>query len=264
MLKVCTLASGSKGNATYISSGTTNILVDCGLSCKELEQRLVSIGVSPSNIDAIVLTHEHYDHISGVDNFVKKHGCEIFVHQKAFHAFEHKLARATMMNVQVFSDVEFNIEDILVNSIEVSHDSKFCFGYTFTNNGTRAAVLTDIGTINMGIVKMLKGCQLVVIESNHCETMLRNNDIYPLRLKKRILSPKGHLSNNTCAMAVYELAKMEVTQIVLAHLSEQNNTPSHAYNTVKEFLQSKGVIEGLHIAVDVALQDSVGTVFELE
>ncbi|MCL2621535.1 MAG: MBL fold metallo-hydrolase [Firmicutes bacterium] len=264
MLKVCSIASGSKGNCIYVASQTTKLLIDCGICLKEITKRLEQIGVKPNEINAILLTHEHGDHICGVDLFVKNFGIPVYVHKKTSNAFAHKLKLNTMKAMQYFTDDKFTIGDITIDACELSHDSAFCFGYAISCNGSKAAIATDLGCVTPEIINFLSGSQLVFLESNHCTEMLSNNDYYPLKLKRRILSNRGHLSNKACAEVVYSLVQNNCGQIVLSHLSEKNNHPMHAYNTIKKFLESKGVIEGVHVAVDVALQDRVGTVFLLD
>jgi phosphoribosyl 1,2-cyclic phosphodiesterase len=161
-------------------------------------------------------------------------------------------------------DGAFRIGDITVTPIPLSHDSNFCFGYTFERGAAKISIATDLGFIDDDVIAKMEHSQIVLLESNHDITQLNNNKKYSPFLKRRILGATGHLSNPQCAAAVYKLYQSGLTQVVLAHLSRENNSPNTAYTTVCEFLKRNGVTEGEDIWVDVALQDTVGRVFQTE
>ena len=259
MLKIQTLASGSKGNATYIASNTTHILVDVGLSLPQLLRRMKLANIDPSCINAILITHEHGDHISGLTAFLKRFNSVIHIHEDTADIFE----QIPQQKIAYFRE-RFQIGDIDVDFFSVPHDSQFCFGYTFQNVNAKIAVTTDLGRITPDILNNLKKCQIVMLESNHDTVKLSSNTKYPPHLKRRITSSTGHLSNAATCLAVYELAKCNVQQIILAHLSEQNNSPTLAYGFVRDFLASKGLTEGTDISIDVALQNEISSVFQID
>ena len=263
-MKIVTLASGSKGNSTYLETEKVKILIDAGITIKELEKRLNILEINPSEIAAILVTHEHSDHIKGVFNFAKKYNTKIYVHNYLWSAIECKVTELNLSEQMVFFNDDFIIEDLKVVSFELPHDATYCVGYSFLNNGKKISIATDLGHTNPRIIEHLKNSTLLILESNHDESLLKQNPKYPIYLKNRILSSKGHLSNLSAAQTILELVNYNVQQVVLAHLSEENNAPEMAYNTIKEFLRSYGVEEGKHIFVDVATQHKVGNIFNLK
>lgn len=249
-MKICNLSSGSDGNLTYIESTSAKLLVDIGLSCKETETRLKLLGVEPCQIDAIMITHEHYDHIKGLENFAKKHKTAIFVHEDGYIPLLNKLK--CNLNIQLFNDFNFAIKDITVSTVPLPHDVKRCTGYTFKECEKKISIITDLGHTNSEILQNLAGSSLVFLEANHDKKMLLENSHYPATLKQRILGMRGHLSNQDCAEAIVWLAQMGCKQIVLSHLSTENNTPEFAYQYIKNYLSECGIIEGKNIKIDVA------------
>lgn len=266
MLKLRTLASGSKGNCTYIATETTQILVDVGLSLPQLEARIKAAEIDPHKITAILLTHEHDDHINGLPRFLQKYtNCTIFAHTDAGSVIskylnKHRFHDLTRM---ISFGKPFCIGDISINFFEVPHDSDFCFGYTFENDSAKISLATDIGHINPRIIEAMANSQIAVLESNHDLAKLSANVKYPVILKRRISGSHGHLSNTAASLAIYELVKANVGQIILAHLSEQNNSPTLAYTFVRDFLARKGIKEGIDISIDVALQHEIGRLYTI-
>jgi phosphoribosyl 1,2-cyclic phosphodiesterase len=259
MLKIQSLASGSRGNVTYIASETVNILVDLGLSLPQLLRRMQKANINPTEIDAILITHEHTDHIAGLEPFLKKFGGSLHLHTDTLEIF----GNIPKDRITCF-DKAFKIGDIEIDYFSVPHDSAYCFGYTFRNGEAKISLTTDLGRISDTIIDKMADSQIVLIECNHDLLRLSNNKKYPLFLKRRITSPTGHLSNPASALAIYELAKKNIRQVILAHLSEQNNSPTLAYNFVRSFLEKKGLTEGVDISVDVARQDEISMVFQID
>ena len=231
-LKIYSLYSGSKGNSLYISAAGVEILIDAGKNARALSNALLDIGTDIKNIAAIFVTHEHTDHISALEVISKKH--EIPVHitdisakklDKMPDSFVHK---NLVRHDEIF---EVNVEGLHITSFSVPHDSMMCVGYRIDfsdNDGMHSiGVATDIGYVTKGICKNLEGCEAVVLESNHDEDMLKNGP-YPYDLKKRILSNRGHLSNKSSATFGAHLAAKGTKAFMLAHLSEENNTPDTA------------------------------------
>ena len=291
MLKIQSLASGSKGNCTFVSNGSVRLLVDVGLRLPQLLARLESANIKPESISGILITHEHSDHIVGVWGFIKRFGCKLYVHESAKTCFLEKIGGldedliVTFRNEFVingrcecvvvcecnlpkgkcrcvtFCDCE--VLGLVVDSFPVPHDSNFCFGYTFKCGESKFSLATDLGTCSDATLQKMAGSQVVLLESNHCPVKLRANVKYPSWLKSRVAGSHGHLSNADCGRAIYKLASMGVEQVILAHLSEENNSPSLAYRVVKDFLEEKGLIEGEDIFIDVAEQNKVGKLIEM-
>lgn len=261
-MRAVSIASGSKGNCIYVESNNTRILIDQGLSVKVLEARLKQVDVDPSKIDAILLTHEHTDHVYGVKTFLNKYkNAKVYIPSYAQNFCLPALVALPQKQVEWYSTSDFYIKDMTISSFIVPHDSHFCVGYSLLFADKKISVATDIGKMSSQILGYLSKSDILFIESNHDETLLKSNVKYTARLKKRILSNQGHLSNRSCGEALAHLVKTGVKQAILSHLSPENNTPVLAYTTVKNVLRENGIIEGDHICVDVAYQDQVGTIF---
>lgn len=250
-MRICNLGSGSDGNMTYIESQNAKILIDIGFSTLEATRRLALLGVLPEEITAILVTHEHSDHIKGIDVFACKYGTKIYVHKKGATALKSKLKKAHKIQFIEFDDNEFFINDIKIKSFALPHDSKYCCGYTVWENGKRVSFLTDCGFATTDTIKNLEGSTLVYLEANHDEAMLRRNPNYPAVLKERILGKHGHLSNISAGEIIEQLAKSGTKQVMLSHLSTENNTPTLAYNTICNYLKTKNISEGTDIKISV-------------
>jgi phosphoribosyl 1,2-cyclic phosphodiesterase len=260
-MRVINLASGSKGNLTYIENENTKILVDMGLSCQESIKRLSLLGVSPDQIDGILVTHEHSDHIKGIDVFSKKYNKPIFAHNDVWVGLDDQLKNVKSENRKIFTG-DFEFKELIVRPVEVPHDVK-CFGYTIEKDNQKVSLLTDLGHTNDKIIESVKGSQLVYIEANYDRQRLYNNDRYPLSLKRRIDGANGHLSNIDSASAIERLIESGTRQIVLSHLSEENNTPELAYEEICAILSKHGMFEGMDFKIDVATQKP-GVIFRLK
>ena len=261
-MKAVSIASGSKGNCIFVSSNNTKILIDNGLSLKTLETKLKSIDINPAEIDAILLTHEHNVHLYGVKPFLNKYkNAKIYIPSFAQNFCLPGLIALPQKQIVWYTSSDFFIKDITISSFILPHDSNFCVGYSLLVGDKKVTVATDLGFISSQTMANLNNSDILFLESNHDEQLLRNNVKYTARLKKRILSNHGHLSNKSCGEALVHLVKTGVKQVVLAHLSQENNTAILAYNTVKKILGENGIVEGEHICVDVAFQDRVGTIF---
>ena len=255
MTRFCSLVSGSSGNALYLEHKNTKILIDCGISCTRICEALESIDVRPSEIDGILVTHEHSDHVSGIRVFSNKFGCTVYAGEK------------TLENISCYDGKSvvagkiFEIGDISVMPFDIPHDASEPFGYTFMLDGTKLSVATDMGKIDAKVAETLRGSQFVFIEANHDVEMLRTGP-YPFYLKERIRGNEGHLSNEQCASLVAALARTGTTKFVLGHLSNTNNTPQIAMDTVAKTLVSEGHKIGSDIMLDVAKRHSVSKIYE--
>ena len=259
LLKIQTLSSGSKGNVILVASETTKIVIDVGLPLPQLVKRFHKAEIDPKEIDAVLVTHEHYDHVVGLPAFIDKFGALVYLHSDVAELFP----SVPSERVKLFSK-EFTIGDIKVDYFPVPHDSRFCFGYTFSKGDMKISLATDLGRVTEDIIRSMSGSQIVMLECNHDLLKLSHNKKYPYFLKRRITSSHGHLSNPSCALAVYQLARLGVSQIILAHLSEENNSPTIAYSFVKDFLETRGIIEGRDIWIDVAAQNEPSAAFICE
>ena len=234
--KICSLYSGSKGNCTLISACGTNILIDAGKSAKCLCQSLCEVGVSPESIDAIFITHEHTDHVSALQTFSHKYNADIHILLSCAKKKFYGLRDEKLFSKMVFhenSNFEVNVGKLKVKAFPTPHDSCGSVGYKISfldgENEINIGFATDIGYVTDEIRDNLLGCESVVIESNHDETMLMEGS-YPYELKLRIHSKRGHLSNPECAALSALLSVNGTKNIMLAHLSEENNIPDMAYN----------------------------------
>lgn len=221
-LAVCVLASGSKGNAIYISDGFTAILIDAGLSAKEIKRRLKSRGLIPKNLDAILVTHEHSDHIQAVGVLSRQLKLPIYLSRN----IEKKVSgRNSLYEIRTFnSGSTFQINKLAVHPFAVSHDAADPVGFTIGQNGSRIGVATDLGTVTAHVKENLRQCQLLILEANHDSDMLINGP-YPWYLKQRIQSRNGHLSNEQSKRLLMELQHEGLEHVILAHLSQTNNAP---------------------------------------
>ncbi len=260
-MRVINLASGSDGNVTYIEMGGKKYLLDVGLSCAKVVERLEKIGVNPNEISAIIISHEHSDHIKGVDVFSSKFNVPVYAHQSVWLGLDNKLLKVSDKN-RISFDGDFSIGGGTICPVEVPHDVK-CFGFSFLDDGRKISVVTDLGHLNDAILSSIKGSQLVYIEANYDKIMLMKGTNYPLSLKMRIDGPNGHLSNLDSADAVKYLSATGTRQIILSHLSKENNTPSIAYNTICGEIQKDGIQEGVDLRVDVATPN-IGAFFRLK
>lgn len=235
------LASGSKGNSTVVASSSTRLLVDCGLSCKETCARLLKAGISPETIDAILITHEHSDHVSGVHVMAKKFRLPVFMtgptHATWQRYFKDSAGNAVRAErLEVFQPGRaFQVGDIEVMPFTIPHDAADPVGFTFLAEGVKLGVATDLGYIAQNVKDHLRGCHGLMIESNHDIEMLRIGP-YPWSVKQRVLSRVGHLSNDALAEFLASDYDGDAAFLILAHLSEQNNHPEIARTAAESAL----------------------------
>lgn len=246
-LAACVLSSGSKGNAVYITDGDTSILVDAGLSGIEIERRLKSRGLDPLSLDAIVVSHEHADHIHGVGVLARRFHLPVYINRKTTAAASKPLGRIDQIH-HFECGSHFSVNSLDVRPFSVSHDAEDPAGFTFHNNGMKIGLATDLGVATALVRTHLKGCNLLILEANHDMTMLMDGP-YPWHLKQRIRGRTGHLSNEDSKILLKELQHPRLSHVILAHLSEINNTPQKALACVGEALVHSS------IRIDVALQD---------
>lgn len=236
MLKFSVLASGSSGNSVYIKSESTSILLDAGISGRQIQQRLESAAqTSLTEIDAILITHEHIDHVRGLKQSAKLSGAEVYATEGTWHQVCGQVEGTVSGISTVVADCPFTIGDITVTPFAVSHDAEEPVAYRFDSDQDSLAVVTDLGYVSDHIKGIIQNCKAYVWEANHDVDMLRAGR-YPWNVKRRILGDKGHLSNYDCAVALADILGNDYTEVYLAHLSEENNQPDLADLTVTSVL----------------------------
>ena len=252
-MKFSVLGSGSTGNAVLISTETTNVLVDAGLSAREIFRRLEIVGVECEDLDAIVITHEHSDHIAGLRVLLRSVKCPVYISAVTEDAYywtrsggmngesESSKRRLALKDrtVAIESNREFRIGDIDFEPFSVPHDAVDNFGFVAKSRGVRVATLTDFGCFTTVMKERLDGCAAIVIESNHSRDMLRTCPVYTWDLKQRIASRRGHLSNEDLADWLTKDFDGLADQIVLAHLSQRANEPHLARLTAETALMMR-------------------------
>ncbi|MEQ1604341.1 MAG: MBL fold metallo-hydrolase [Pyrinomonadaceae bacterium] len=252
-MRFTVLGSGSTGNAVLISSGTTNVLVDAGMSAREIVKRLAEVGVSPDKLDGIMVTHEHGDHIGGLRVLMGSVNCPVYISRITEDAYYDTRAGGQNGNsesskrrsafkertVEIESTCEFRIGDIDFEPFSVPHDAVDNFGFVAKKNGVKVATLMDFGHISELIKEKLKGCDAIVVESNHSRDMLRACSVYTWDLKQRIMSGTGHLSNEDLSDWLTNDFDGRARYIVLAHLSQRANEPNLARITAEIALQMR-------------------------
>lgn len=253
MARVFTLSSGSSGNCAYIGDAQSGILVDIGLSFSKIKAALQEAKMSIESVEALLITHEHSDHIKGLATFCKKTDIPVFAAPKtAEYLLEHIPECEKNLHI-VNLDQENNLDRTSFSAFRVYHDAQDAVGYRITTADKRVVVYcTDIGHMDETVLLHIERADLNIIEANYDEGMLMCNPAYPFLLKRRISGDFGHLSNKDCAKTVTELYSRGCRRFVLAHLSEQNNTPEIAYEAVKLALEKMGLNEGVDFELDVA------------
>ena len=276
-LKLCSLSSSSQGNCIYVASETTQILIDAGLPFLQVKKCLLVIGKNkqinntqslagdanknqpnPSpQINAILITHAHRDHVAGLATVANQTKAAVYAHYAI--ALEQKFKKQ-------FNRVEsapFMVGDIIITPFLVSHDVP-CSGFKLQSGGATISVLTDVGHVSEQLIdSTLASSDILFIEANHDEQLLKNGH-YPYYLKRRILSHSGHLSNSECATVCKRvLAKGKTRQIILGHLSKENNTTELARTTIQTHLKAAGFFEGKHYALDIATREGMSGLFEV-
>ncbi len=255
MTKFCTLYSSSSGNCTLISDGDTNILIDAGVSAARICRALDEAGVFPEEIDAILVTHEHIDHIAGIRVFEKKFNTPVYGNAKTMNhimGYAPEVRTAQIINTQA----SFAVRSMRIKAFSTPHDSADSVGYIILSEGKKYGIATDTGTITKAMLTNLAGCEAVLIESNHDEQLLLNGP-YPKALQNRILSGIGHLSNSDCAWLATQLAIWGTKRIILGHLSEKNNTPEKAFECSKCMLEANNIKLGADVILKVAPKDEI-------
>lgn len=262
-MRMCSIASGSSGNCIYVGSDNTHLLVDTGISKKRIEEGLKELEIKGEDLDGILVTHEHSDHIQGLGVFSRKYEVPIYATEGTIEGIKAsstlgKMPEGLLHPITV--DETFTIGDITVDPFEISHDARQPSAYRMECGDKAAAVATNLGMYNDYIVEKLKGLDAILLEANHDVHMLEVGG-YPYPLKRRILGDKGHLSNELSGMLLCDILHDNLKHIVLGHLSKENNYARLAYETVKlEVTLGDNPYKGEELNMQVAKRDSVSDI----
>jgi len=257
-IRFSVLASGSSGNACYVESDNARILIDAGLSAREIERRLGQVGVSPSSLNGLIVTHEHSDHIKGAGPLARRYELPVYINRKTLDTGRKNLGKLSLP-VIIETGQTLTINDLNVETFTKCHDAVDPVGVVLSLNGTKIGVATDLGRSTRLIEDRLKGCHALILEFNHDPVMLEQGP-YPLYLKRRIKGRDGHLSNEKAGDLLKAVCHDNLKQVVLAHLSEKNNLPEKAYQEAAGVLEKCGLGE---TGILISRQDESGPMVEL-
>lgn len=241
MLKFCSLYSGSSGNSSLIQSENINILVDAGVSGKKIVDALASINVGIENVSAILITHEHSDHTQSIVTLSKKYNIPIYANKKTWEAMSDKKSKISENNIFYFNNNKpFILNDLTIFPFDIPHDAANPCGFSISDSDSKVSIATDIGHMTNYVLDNLKDSNFVLLESNYEPDVLKCSS-YPFRLKQRIASPIGHLSNIEAGKTINYLSNNGVKNIMIGHLSNENNFPELAYKSVLEQIDDKNL-----------------------
>lgn len=263
-IKFCSLSSGSSGNCQYIETDRTKLLIDGGFSGKRIESLLSSIGVCPTEIEYILVTHEHIDHVKGVGVLSRRYDIPILANKNTWVGMNKTIGKIKDKNIRVIeSDKDLDLKDLGIHPFKIFHDAAEPVGYCIYYKNIKMSIITDTGWVDNNIKNKIKGSSLYLIESNHDVKMLKEGS-YPWFLKQRIMSTEGHLSNEDAGKTLSETLLGNGEIILLAHLSRENNMPSLAHQTVKECIEDYGVNTYEDIVLELTYRDKPTKVYTLK
>ena len=262
-IKFCSLSSGSSGNCKYIEAEDTRTLIDAGSSGKRLETLLKSIDICPTSIDGIFVTHEHIDHSRGVGVLSRRYNIPIYANKNTFIGMKDTIGKLTEENTKVFiTGEDLNFKDLEIHPFHIFHDALEPVGYSVNYKNKKISIITDTGWVNSEIIDKIKGSNLYLLESNHDVEMLKFGP-YPYHLKQRIMSKEGHLSNEDAASLLCNILKKENEIVLLCHLSQDNNAPCLALQTVTNTLMDKGIDVLKDIKLGLSHRDRATEIFSI-
>jgi phosphoribosyl 1,2-cyclic phosphodiesterase len=260
----CPLFSGSSGNALFVQYGNTRLLIDAGKPGRQIEEALRLIGVSAETLSAVLITHEHSDHIHGAGILARKYHMPVYATAETWKAMEDKLGKIPPgVRHEFFAGQEFCLGELGISPFSIPHDAADPVGYRLWGGPVSIATATDLGVFSRDVFDRIRGSDLVLLESNHDPDLLRANPHYSQQLKRRILGDRGHLSNEACSQALLSLIATGTRNVILGHLSGENNNPTLARRVSVSALEREGIRPGTDIRLQIALRDEVGDVFTL-
>ncbi len=265
-MRLCSIASGSSGNCIYVGSDTTHLLVDAGISGKRTELGLQQMGICGKELDGILITHEHIDHINGLGVLSRKYGIPIYATERTAKAISATKSVGVIDN-QLFQVIEpdqpFIVKDVTLTPMHTSHDAADPVAYRICHEKKKIGIATDLGTYTDYTVECLKGMDVLFLEANHDVNMLQVGP-YPYYLKQRILGDKGHLSNEVSGRLLSRLLHDKLQAVVLGHLSKENNMPELAYETVRvEITMSENSYKADDFPIQVAKRSDVSQIIDI-
>lgn len=262
MFKFCSLFSGSTGNSLLVETGNTKVLVDAGESAKKIVSALSLIDVDIADIDAIIVTHEHSDHVKSLGTLSRQYNIPVYANQCTWNAMPEQKQKILNENQKVFLvNEEFEIKDLSFKPFNIPHDAASPCGFNINYKNNKISIATDLGHITPEIISNLEKSSFILLESNYDPDILKYSR-YPFSLKQRISGPNGHLSNNNSGEIISKLIKTGLTSVMLGHLSKENNFPELAYKTVVEEIISNHHDES-DIRIKVAKRDGPSTVINI-
>lgn len=238
-MKTCVLASGSKGNVTYIQTDNHKILIDVGTNVKYIKEKLLELEVLIDDIDTIIISHIHSDHVKALENFIKKYSPKVYMTSGMLDEIENANVIRNYSDLVIFDD-DIYLDSTKIEVIKTSHDTKDSKGFIVSENGKSVVYITDTGYLNQKYFRKLQNKNIYLFESNHDVEMLMNGR-YPTWLKDRVVGPYGHLSNKDASIYLAKLIGLDTKKIVLMHLSEHNNTEECALETIKDVFLEYGL-----------------------
>ncbi len=254
-MNFCSLYSGSSGNSLFIETANTKLLIDAGVSSKKIENALFDINIDPHDLDGILITHEHIDHVQGLGTLSKKFNLPVFVNQKTLDAMPKQKDKIASNNIHIFHLCDkFCIGDLTIKSFSIPHDAVNPCGFNIWKDDKKISIATDIGHMTNTILKELEESLFIMLEANYDPEVLRCSS-YPFNLKSRIAGPTGHLSNEIAGKTISYLLKSGLKNAMLGHLSKESNFPELAYQTVMDELITNHCFDKNSLLLSVASRD---------
>lgn len=262
MLNFCSLYSGSSGNSLFVETENTKLLVDAGVSCKKIESALTDININPNELDGILITHEHVDHVQSLGTLSKKFNLPVFVNQETLDAMPKQKDKISENNINLFKvNEKFEVGDLTINPFSIPHDAANPCGFNIYNDNKKLSIATDIGHMTNDILRNLEESLFIMLESNYDPEVLRCSR-YPFHLKSRISGSLGHLPNEMAGKTIAHLLKSGLKTAMLGHLSKESNFPELAYQTVLDELISSNYNEN-NLSLSVASRDVHSKIIKL-
>ncbi len=261
----CPLYSGSSGNALFCQYGSTRVLIDAGKPGRAGEEALKGIHVDPESLDALLVTHEHSDHIAGVGVLARRYGLPVYATRGTWTGMGQKIGKIPPeLCREITAGRDFYLGELGIQPFPIPHDAADPVGFRLWGGQLSVSTATDLGHFPQSVYERIAGSDLILLESNHDPDMLRANPHYNAQLKQRILGQRGHLSNESCARALLYLIGAGTGTVILGHLSGENNTPELAMQVSSEALRREGIQSGRDVLLQVALRDRTGKVYTLQ